>query len=107
MLAKKFRLPIGKWNRERNKKTSTGKGDFFIVKTAANNLEFSRFGIIIGSKNFKTAVRRNELKRLVFDFIRSNGLYGKPGRDNLIIVQPRAAKAEKPEIEKELKKLLS
>ncbi len=106
MLAKKFRLPIGKWNKERNKRTAVRRGVFFTVKSAPNDLEFSRFGVIVGSKIIKTAVRRNQLKRTVFNFIRANKLNEVYGKDALIIVQPAAAKAKKPEMEKELKNSL-
>lgn len=107
MLAKKFRLPIGKWNKERSRKTIVKKGVFFIVKSAPNNLEFSRFGVITGSKTVKTAVRRNRLKRLIFNFIRLNEYFRPAGKDALIIVQPAANKAKKPEMEKELETLLT
>src|SRR3989344_8137003 len=105
MLAKKFRLPIQNWLKER-KRIITRKSDFFIIKRSDNNLSFSRFGLVISKKVSKLAVSRNKIKRIIFDFIRLNKLYEIVGSDIAINVLPPAAKLKKEEIEKELTKLL-
>lgn len=107
MLAKKFRLPIQSWMKDKNKKAITKKGNFFIVKVLPNNLGFSRFGAIIGLKTAKKATRRNRLKRTIFNFIRLNNFHLRPGKDFLIIVLPVAGQSAKTDIEKELNLLLS
>jgi len=105
MLAKKFRLQIQDWFKER-KKTVSHKSDFFIVKIARNNLSFSRFGAIISKKVHKSAVKRNKIKRAIFNFIRLNKYHESPGKDVLIIVSPAASRLMSKGIKEELKKIL-
>lgn len=105
MLAKKFRLQIQKWLKEK-RNTITRKSDFFIVKFRTNDLLFSRFGIVVSAKVNKSAVKRNKIKRIIFDFIRLEKLHKSAGRDVLIIVLPSANKLTKTEIEKELEIIL-
>ena len=106
MLAKKFRLPIWQWMRDKNKRTITRKGNFFIVKTAPNNLKLNRFGTIISSRALKKATQRNRLKRMIFEFIRLNKLSRLSDKDVLIIVQPSASQAKELEMKKELNLLI-
>ncbi|MBN2197870.1 ribonuclease P protein component [Candidatus Wolfebacteria bacterium] len=106
MLAKKFRLPIGKWIKEKKGKSINKKSNFFILKSNLNGLKFSRFGVVVSSKISKSAVRRNYIKRIILDFIRIEKLYEIIGKDYLIIVLPSISKFKKSEIEKELKKIL-
>ena len=106
MLAKKFRLPIQDWLKQR-KRIITRKSDFFIIKKSDNNLAFSRFGVVISKKVSKSAARRNEIKRIIFDFIRLNKLYEIAENDILITVLPKAGLLKKAEIKSELNYLLS
>ncbi|MBI5306050.1 ribonuclease P protein component [Candidatus Wolfebacteria bacterium] len=122
MLAKKFRLQIQNWLKEkpvcagRNKKIFSRRSDFFIVRFSANSLDFSRFGAVISKKVSKFAVKRNKIKRIIFDFIRLNKIYESPhinyvgdeskGKDVVIAVLPPTEKLKKIEIEMELKKIL-
>ena len=105
MLAKRFRLQIQKWLGEK-KRTVIRRSDFFIVKLRDNDLLFSRFGAVISAKVNKSAVKRNKIKRTIFNFIRLKKLHELAGKDILIIVLPSINKLTKPEIEKELKKIL-
>ncbi len=105
MLTKRFRLQIQKWLGEK-KRTVIRRSDFFIVKLRDNDLLFSRFGAVIGAKVNKSAVKRNKIKRTIFNFIRLKKLHELPGKDVLIIVLPSASKLIKSEIKKELKKTL-
>lgn len=106
MLAKKFRLPIQQWMRNKNKKIITKKGNFFIVKTALNNLKLNRFGVIISSRIIKKATQRNRLKRMTFDFIHLSGVGRLSGKDILIIAQPSVGWAKELEMKKELNLLI-
>ncbi len=106
MLAKKFRLPIHKWQQEK-KTTIARRSSFFIVKFRTNNLEFSRFGIIISAKVSKKAVARNKIKRTIFNFIRLKKLHLNSSRDILIIVLPLANQLTKKEIQEQLKQQLT
>ncbi len=95
MLKKFFRLPIQNWMKDKKIKTITIKGDFFVVKIRDNNKDFSRFGVIISAKVFKRAVRRNKLKRKIFELIRTTKLIEKfSGKDILLSVSPQAAEAQ-------------
>jgi ribonuclease P protein component len=109
MLSKRFRLQIQNWLKEQQsarRKAQSRKSDFFIVKTSANNLPFSRFGIVVSAKVSKSAVKRNRIKRIIYDFIRLNNLHKSVGKDAVIIVFPPAAKLERKGIERELKLIL-
>ena len=107
MLAKKFRLPIQSFNKfKTGQKSKSVRSDFFIVKFGLNDLDFSRFGTIIGKKVYKSAVKRNNLKRIIFNFIRMNDLHFEPGQDILLIVSPKISQLTKAEIEEKLKALL-
>lgn len=107
MLAKKFRLSIRDLTARKLKRVS-GKTEnkFFIIKTAPNYLLFSRFGVAVNRKVSNKAVRRNWIKRTIFDFIRLNNLHQLPGKDVLIIILAPAIELTKAEIGKELKRLL-
>lgn len=105
MLAKQFRLQIQKWLKEK-KRTVVRRSDFFIVKLQDNSLSFSRFGAVISAKVDKSAVKRNKIKRMIFNFIRLKKFHELVGKDILIIALPPTSKLTKPEIEKELETIL-
>ncbi len=105
MIAKKFKLPIGVWLKER-KRFIFRKNDFFAVKLAENNLNHSRFGVVVSKNILKSAVKRNKLKRAIFNFIKLGGLCASSGRDFLITALPKSAVLKKGELEKSLKHLL-
>lgn len=120
MLAKHYRLQIQNWLRDRNKKVASRKSEFFILRESANNLDYNRFGVIISAKVSKSAVQRNRIKRVIYNFIRLNKFYDvresqrlisinprfAEGGDVVITVLPATTKLEKEEIEKELLLLL-
>jgi len=99
MLAKKFRLPIQKFIGQKSKSV---RSDFFIVKFRPNDLGFSRFGTVISKKVYKSAVKRNKLKRIIFNFIQAKKLHLKQNNDVLIIVSPKISRLTKAEIEEKL-----
>lgn len=102
MLAKKFRLQIQKQNPVDFKKAIGGSGKYFFLKTAKNEFSYGRFGAVINKGVDKSSVKRNRIKRIVFDFIRLKKIYLLPGKDFLIIVSPPARNLKKMEIKKEL-----
>ncbi len=102
MLAKKFRLPIQNWGKGENGEIIVRKGGFFIAKIKNNNLNFSRIGIVISVRVSKSAVKRNRLKRMVFNIVRSHRFYEIKGKDFLLITLPSFASLDRAEIEKEL-----
>lgn len=107
MLAKQYRLQIQDWLKDKNKKIFTRKSNFFIAKFSLNKLNFSRFGVIISAKVSKSAVKRNRIKRIIFDFIRLNKLNETPNNDVAITVLPLTVKLTKEEIEKEISSILN
>ena len=104
MLAKKFRLPIQSFHRLRAR---SANGHYFSYKNVPNNLPYSRFGAILSRRTEKRAVRRNKMRRIIFDHVRSGNLHHNPGYDFLIIARPEAFTARKQEIEAELNRFLN
>ncbi|MEK7553516.1 MAG: ribonuclease P protein component, partial [Patescibacteria group bacterium] len=102
-----FRLQIQNWLKNKDKRIISRRSDFFIIRMSINELFFSRFGVIISAKVSKSAVKRNRIKRIIYDFIRLNKFYEIGDRDVVITVLPATAKLERSEIEKEIIKLLN
>lgn len=85
------------------------KTDFFMVRQLPNNLPYGRFGIVISKKVSTSAVIRNKIKRIIFDFIRLRKFNLRPGRDILFTVLFQIKKSEEIDknlIEEKLKKIL-
>lgn len=61
--------------------------EFFIVKTAPNNLALSRFGVVISKKVDKRAVVRNRMRRLIHQAIYEQQSWISGGYDTLFLVQ--------------------
>lgn len=65
---------------------------FFVkelgVKAAKNNLEVSRFGIVVGTKIHKKAVKRNLIKRRLRHIIQKNLPLIRTGFDVVILTRP-------------------
>ncbi len=64
MLAKKNRLPI---QYLKSKKPEVKRSPSLTLKKYPNDKNLPRVGVMVGKKTVKSAVKRNELKRLVFD----------------------------------------
>ncbi len=107
MLAKKFKLPLQNHRPSWKNNAIARKGEFFIAKITPNDLDFSRFGIIISSRAVKSAVKRNQLKRIFFNFVRLNKLERVLGKDFLFIALKKNKEPTKSQIENELSLLLN
>ena len=86
-----------------------GKGfkeDFLILKTKNNNLNYSRFGFIVGKNFSKKATLRNEIKRKLRELIRIRMPEIKKGMDTVLIVTPGLGNKDFWEIREILNKLL-
>ncbi|MDD3285700.1 MAG: ribonuclease P protein component [Patescibacteria group bacterium] len=81
-------------------------GRFLGVKSLNSNKEFSRFGVILGIKIDKSAVRRHLLKRKIFNIITKIEDKLLFTRDYVIIALPPIKGASGPELENELIALL-
>ncbi|OWK27470.1 MAG: ribonuclease P protein component [Parcubacteria group bacterium GW2011_GWA2_38_13b] len=76
----------------------------FYLKFLPNKLSYSRFGFVVGVKLFKEAVKRNRVKRLMREFVRSNLTKIRGGYDIVVGVKSRKFYGIKYE---EAEKLLS
>lgn len=74
-----------------------------VIRVLPNNLEYSRFGIIV-SRRVGKAVVRNRIKRLIREVIRKTAL--KPGYDIVFIARLPSAEAKYSQIEESIKDLL-
>jgi ribonuclease P protein component len=72
------------------------------IKFCKNNLSISRFGIIVSSKISKGAVKRNQIKRIIRDYLQENIDNIESSRDFVIITLPEIEKKDKFEIRKAL-----
>lgn len=93
MLPKKYRLPI---QNVLDKKGEVVRTPYFLVKIFSNTLPYRRFGIIISSSIMPKAVKRNALRRELFDAIERHftksgkQVFSLPaGEDFLIIALPK------------------
>jgi len=102
MLAKKYRLPIQHFYKKPGKAV---KNSFFLVKSSVSNELFSMFGVAVGTKVHKLAVRRNALRRAAYRYIQTNGLYRRPGKNVMITVLPPAKELSKKEFKVALEEL--
>lgn len=81
----------------------TGKSVFDPVcgfKFLPNGLPDSRFAIMVGVKIYKSAVKRNRLRRQIREIIHLNLKKIKPGLDFTFIVRPEAKTADYQVLEK-------
>ncbi len=67
MLAKKNRLPI---QYLKSKKPEVRRSQSLTLKKYTNDKDVPRLGVMVSKKVVKSAVKRNELKRLVFNQVR-------------------------------------
>lgn len=73
------------------------RASHFMIKTGLNNLNYNRYGFVIGKKTTKLAVDRNRSKRLLRSCIEEMDTQLQPGYDFLFIMQKNLA-AQKREI---------
>lgn len=67
------------------------------LRVAETRLEEARIGFVVGARSFNKAVERNQIKRWMREFFRSQLPELKRGRDMLVIVR----KKEQQKIQKE------
>lgn len=102
MLLKKNRL---QYRKDFDNAFKFSKGVFteiIGIKFIANNLENSRFGIIVSNKISKKAVVRNRIKRQVREIISLNLEDIKKGFDIVIITRIGIVEKKYQEIEKDI-----
>ncbi len=81
----------------RSKKSAFSK--VVSMKMRENTLPHSRFGVVIGLKVHKKAVKRNLLRRRIREILRKHLSEIKPGYDVMIMTQTRALELDFSELE--------
>ncbi|MEA3272668.1 MAG: ribonuclease P protein component [Patescibacteria group bacterium] len=102
MLSKLHRLSKSK---EIEKVYKNGKSFFsktLGIKVLKNNLEHSRFAVVVGLKVSKKATKRNRVKRQLREILRLNLKKMKSGFDVMVITLPGVIDKKYDELEKEL-----
>ncbi|MEK7546362.1 MAG: ribonuclease P protein component [Patescibacteria group bacterium] len=69
------------------------------VKMRENGLPHSRFGVVVGLKVHKKAVRRNLIRRRIREILRKHLAEFLPGRDVMVMVNAKALDADYAELE--------
>lgn len=64
------------------------------MKVRENALPYSRFGVVVGLKVHKKAVKRNLVKRRLREILRLNLPKIKPGYDVMVMTQPKSVETE-------------
>lgn len=72
------------------------------MKMRENGLPHSRFGVVVGLKVHKKATKRNLVKRRVREVLRKHLKSIVPGRDVMIMANPKALEADFKDIEAQL-----
>lgn len=105
MLAKNKRLKKNKDFDSVFKEGKSAYGGFLGVKIKKNDLEISRFGLLLGIKVSKLAAIRNLYKRRIKAVLQQTVSNTKNGYDLVIIVLPTIKNKTYQEIETEIKNL--
>lgn len=107
MLAKQHRLKKDKDFELVFKRGKAFNGKFLFLKIIKrNNLEVSRFGLVVGTKISKKATIRNKIKRRLRDIVRKRLGDIKSGFDVIIGAKTRVVDKSYQEIKEELEGLL-
>ena len=107
MLPKKYRLRKRKEIEKVLKEGKSKKLKFVLVKFLKNNLENSRFCILVSRKVASKATKRNKIKRLLREVIRKEILPNlKENCDYLIFARPQILGKDYWEIKKDMEKLI-
>lgn len=72
------------------------------MKMRENDLPHSRFGVVVGLKVHKKAVKRNLIKRRIREIVRKHLKEVLPGRDVMIMVNAKALDADYAELETQI-----
>lgn len=107
MLPRKFRLPL-KTEYFRIKKTGHYlNGEFVTILYSPSSLGLPRFAFVVSKKISNKATKRNRVKRLIGEAVRSLIPEIKKPADFIIMAKPKILEKELLEIKEELKKLLA
>lgn len=94
-----------KLDKEFNEVFKTGRsmyGRFLGIKLIKNKINYSRFGIILGTKIEKSAVKRHFLRRMIYRIIKENKDLVDFPCDCVIIALPKIKEASFVDLNKDL-----
>ena len=109
MLATKYRVPIQRIDYILKKGESLNS-KLFIVLSKDNREQFCRYRVIISRKIDLKAVKRNKLRRQVYEAIRTNSSIdnaAKNGRDIILIAKKQTINSAYKELEKDLTNIIN
>jgi len=107
MLATKNRLTKEKDFKRINRLSRPFFSFYFRLKFLANNLDSSRFAVVVSTKISKKATERNRIKRQIREIIRLNESRIKSKYDIIISAQNKALGKDYQDLEKNLLNLLN
>lgn len=107
MIAKKYRI-------DRNlidyilKKGDSFTSKLFIIRYTKNDKRFCRYRTIVSKKIYPKAVKRNHLRRKIYEAVRSAGIEDAPKThlDIMLIPKKRIINAKYKEIENDIKETI-
>ena len=107
MLPKTYRLPLKTELNRLKKDGQILQGKFFGLLLSPDNLnnEISRFAVIVSNKIDKRAVKRNKIRRLINEALKSLWPKIKIGVEGVFLVKKTATKATFEEIKNEIEEL--
>lgn len=106
MIAAKFRIPRADISYIL-KKGEQFISKLFIVKYTENKEDFSRYRVIVSRKIYPKAVKRNHLRRQIYEAIRLNqGKEEGKKKDLVLIPKKNILKADYKSIEEDIKKII-
>ncbi len=85
------------------KKGQLSNSDLFIIRCRENNENFSRFRVIISKKLEAKAVKRNKLRRQIYEAIRENLETKSINNDYILIPKKKIVKNIYQEIAKDIR----
>ncbi|NMB92467.1 MAG: ribonuclease P protein component [Parcubacteria group bacterium] len=106
MLQKKYRLSSPSLFQVVFNQGDFRENKFFSLVYRKNSLTYPRFGLVISSKIFRSAVERNAFKRKIHVFLQGYLPFFKSNFDIVIITKKGVVDKELTEIEEALKELL-
>ena len=87
------------------KKGRKAYSPFFGVRTIPNNLDIQRFAVLVSKKVSKKAVKRNRIKRVIREAIKTNASLFPENTDTVLYVTPKALNITLDTAQKEVLKI--
>jgi len=105
MFSKKQRLVTTEISNIFESNLKSEHSDFFWIKKRENNLNYSRFAIIVSKKVYNLAVQRHFIKRKIISVIKK--LKNLPNKDYVLNLKRNISSLNSEDLTKELAKILN